>query len=209
MVLRFLRQWFGGQRPAPNVEVVPDQVWISAEAKFEGIRKALVERSAEGTAMIALVAHFPDLLEELERIAAEYSGPASVRAVLASQLSGDVAGNLPLGETDVFDLLVAERHPLRSVDEGLLHFAEALPCRCRIVHHLSFDDPLLRSFLSESNRAMIGRMVSTEDESVSHPLIDRSLVRAQRKIEADTTASHPADSAAEWLERNSTKSSWA
>lgn len=202
MVLRFFRRRFGGQHRASTVEVVPDQVWISSDAKLHGIRKALEVRSAEGAAMIALVAHFPDLLGELERIAAEYRGPASVRAVLARQLSREVPATLPLGESDDFDLIVAERHPLRPVDEELLQFAEALPCRCRIVHHLSFDDALLRSFVPQSSRAAIGRMAGTGEEPITHRLVDRSLERAQRKVEDDAIASHDADSAAEWLERN-------
>jgi hypothetical protein len=82
MMLDRLRDLLGRSRAPSRLEVAPDQVWISAKARFNGIGKEVERSIANGTAMIALVAHFPDVLPELERIAAGYPGPGSARAVL-------------------------------------------------------------------------------------------------------------------------------
>ena len=201
MVFDRLRGLFE-QKPPSRVELQPDSVWLSAQAKLNGVRNELAKRSAEGSAMIALVAHFADVLQELEQIAAAHTGSGSVRAVLAQQLSADGATRFPLGESETIDLVIAERHPLASVDAELMRFAEALPCRCRMVHHLSLDDALLRFFGSDSIRTLLAQMGATEDEPITHTLITRSIQQAQQKIEAAAIGHIDANSAEEWLEVN-------
>src|SRR5688500_16182195 len=191
-----------GQKPPSRVELQPDSVWLSNQAKLTGVRNELAKRSAVGSAMIALVAHFPDVLRELEQIAAAHTGPGSVRAVLAKQFSADGATRFPLGESETMDLIVAERHPLASVDAELVRFADALPCRCRMVHHLSLDDALLRYFGSDRIRELLTRMGATEDEPITHALINRSIQQAQEKIEAAAIGHIDANSAQGWLEVN-------
>lgn len=202
MLLRWLGRVFRLRRTSSNVRLIADRVWLSSRARLAGLREAVRERSADGATMILLIAHFPDVLAELEPMAAEYAGSAFVRAFLSRQLSPGAARSLPLGESDVVDLIVAERHPLASVDEALIGFAEELPCRSRIVFHLSLDDALLQAFGSESIRATIEQLGATEEEAITHDLVTRSIRRAQRRIERRSTGRSDADSAAEWLERN-------
>jgi hypothetical protein len=202
MMLDRLRDLLGRNRTPSRLEVAPDQVWISAKAKFNGIGKEVERSIANGTAMIALVAHFPDVLPELERIAAGYPGPGSVRAVLARQLSPEAAARTALAESAAIDLIVAEHHPLASEDAQLVRFAEALPCRSRIVYHVSLEDPLMQRFGGDRVRALMDRMGETEDEPIVHALVSRSLQKAQARIEAECTGHHDADSAGQWLERN-------
>jgi hypothetical protein len=189
----------GRPRKDSRVEVIPDFVWMSSDAKTKAIRKHVSSR--RGDQLIGLVAHFPNVLEELQRIAGECDAP-SVKAFLARELSPEAAVRLPLGASDTVDLLVAERHPLPSADAALLQFAEALPCRCRVEYHVALDDPLMLQFGADSIRRVMSKLGSEEDEEISHPLITRSIQRAQSKIEKESIGNHDADSAAEWLERN-------
>jgi hypothetical protein len=202
MVLRLLQGFLGLKRASSSVEVIPDHVWLSQEAKLAGIRRELHDRTADGTKMIALVAHFPDVLDEMQRIASEYVGSASVRPLLSRQLSSRAAGDLPFGESDVVDLIAAERHPVTSMDDALIEFAEALPCRCRIVYHISLDDPILRFVGVESIRATLEGLGATEEEAITQEMITRSIRRAQQKIESRSIDRFDAQSAAEWIERN-------
>jgi hypothetical protein len=202
MVLRLLQGLLGVKRTASRVEVNADQVWLSQEAKLAGIRREVDDRTLAGSKMIALVAHFPDVLDEMERIASEYVGSASVRAVLSRQLLSGAARDLPLGESDIIDLIATERHPLASADDALIEFAEALPCRCRIVYHISLDDPILRFAGADTIRGTLERLGATEDEAITHEMITRSIRRAQQKIESRSIDRFDAPSAAEWIERN-------
>jgi hypothetical protein len=202
MVLRLLQGLLGVKRTSSRVEVNADQVWISQEAKLAAIRRELHDRTLDGTKMIALVAHFPDVLDEMERIASDYVGSASVRPVLSHQLSSKAARDLPLKESDVVDLIAAERHPLASRDDAIIEFAEALPCRCRIVYHISLVDPILRFAGAESIRGTLERLGATEDEAITNDMVTRSIRRAQQKIESRSIDRFEASSAAEWIERN-------
>lgn len=202
MLLRLIQRMLGVSRASSRVEVVEDRVWLSTRAKLAGIRRELHDRAIDGTAVVALVAHFPDVLEELRSIASDYEGAATVAALLCRELSPENAGDLPLRESDVVDVIVAERHPLRSVDDTVIEFAEVLPCRSRIVFHVALDDPVLRVFGSESIRPMMDGLGATGDEALTHRMITRSIRRAQEDIETRSRGRFEADSAAEWLERN-------
>jgi hypothetical protein len=201
-MLKLLGGLFGGGRTGSKTELVDDHVWMSHRAKLRGIRKELAKQTASGTTLIALVAHFPDLLTELEGIANGYDGPASVRALLAGQLSPDAARRLPLRESDVVEVIVAERHPLASSDEKLREFAEALPCRSRVVYHVSLDDAVLRASGSDKLRGVLDRLGATEDEAITHGMVTQSIRRFQQRTEARAKDRSDAGSAAEWLERN-------
>lgn len=141
----------------------------------------------------------------MERVAADYAGAVPARARLARQLSTDAAHALPLSETATLELIVAERHPLASVDDALIRFAEALPCRCRMVHHLSLDDALMATFGAERVRSVLERLGAEEDEPIAHNMVTASIRKAQKRIEASAVGSADANSAAEWLERNTRK----
>jgi hypothetical protein len=200
--MSFLRNLFGFGRAAPGVEQLPDRVWVSTPAKLAGIRRELDTRVQGGAAWVGLVAHFPDVLGELVRLAEDCAGPASVRALLARELSSDSAARLKLDASSVLDLIVAERHPLASVDAELLAFAGTLPCRCRVAYHVSLDDAVMRAFGTETLLPLLERLGATDDEPIEHPMIARIIGRAQQRIEATAHGRADARSAAEWLERN-------
>lgn len=196
-----MRQWLGARESPSGVKVLPDHVWMSTEAKFDGIRRSLADHEADGIAAIVLVAHFPDVLEPLTEMAAGYAGSTPMRAVLARQLSGEHASSVPVDSSATAAFLVAERHPFRSVDDELIRFASALPCRSRIVYHLSLDDPLLQSLGADSIRAVLGSTGAPEDQSITHKFITRIIERAQKNVESKAAGGQEAESASEWFER--------
>ena len=151
---------------------------------------------------VLLIAHFADTLERLNAVASDPSGESPVTATLAENLSLDIAGNLNLDETATIDLIVAERHPLLTVDEELMQFAEELPCRCRVTHHLSLDDPLIDMFAGEWVKGMLKKLGMKEDEAIESNMVSRSIKDAQKKIASQAVGNSQADSAAEWLEKN-------
>ncbi|MEZ6091451.1 MAG: preprotein translocase subunit SecA [Pirellulaceae bacterium] len=193
--------FFGGKKRA-NVEVISDYIWMTTEAKFAGLTKEAVERSKSDTVAILLVAHFPDVQARLERIAEQTKWDVPVKAVPASNLNAHLARSLSLDESGVIDVIVAERHPLPSIDDQLEEFADNLPCRCRFSHHLSLDDAAFRVFAGDWVQQVMRQLGMKEDEAIQSQMVSRRIRKAQEKIEGRGVGSREAGSAAEWLEQN-------
>ena len=190
-----------GNKTPTNVEVVADQIWMTTDAKFGGLAMEIGRRSKSETVAILLVAHFSDVLTRLNELAAEPTA-VPVEAVLASNLSIDIAANLNLDESTTIDIIVGERHPLPSADKHLEQFADELPCRCRLSHHLSLEDPFLQVFAGEWVQKVLRDMGMPEDEAIESRMVSHRIKRTQQKIEDMAIGSSSAASAAEWLEKN-------
>ncbi|MGE3805467.1 MAG: hypothetical protein AB7K24_12400, partial [Gemmataceae bacterium] len=171
-------------------------------AKWNGLRKETSTRARSETAAILLIGHFTATLQELDAIAAEHQGELPVTATLASTLSPELAASLHLDESATIDLIVAERHPLRAMDDELLDSVRQLPCRCRVAHHLSLADPLLQQFSGEWVAGVLKSLGMTEDESIQSSMVSRRVKAAQKRIGLHCTGNEPARSAAEWLAKN-------
>ncbi len=191
---------FGSKSPS-NVEALSDRIWISHQSKLDGVRKEVEERLQGGSSAV-LVAHFPDTLDELNGIVAGATSGGAPTAVLAKNLTLDVAGDLNLDRSTMLDLIVAERHPLVRIDDELLQFAQELPCRCRIVHHLSLEDPLLKVFLGDWVQNLLKRLGMSEDESIESTMVTHRIKQSQQKIANQAFGDSQEHSAAEWFESN-------
>lgn len=192
---------FGSKRQT-KVELVCDRIWMTAEAKFAGLAQEAEVRSRCKTVAVLLVAHFPDVLAKLEEIAHARAWDAPCQAALASDLKPELAASLKLDESALLDVIVGERHPLPSVDDRLVEFAQELPCRCRFSHHLSLDDALLSVFAGEWVKSVLKQLGMKENSAVESQLVSRRIRQAQQEIEGRACGSLPAESAAAWLEMN-------
>ncbi len=188
---------FGGKRQS-SVHVLDDRIWMTQSAKLSGIKHQLRQKTDSAT--ILLVAHFEETLQQLRSITAEYA-EKPVQLILAEDLKSDTARLNP-EENSVIDLIVAERHPLKSADDALLLIAEGMPCRFRVTYHVSLEDPLFKHFLSGSLETILEQLGMKENEPIESPLITRSVKGAQQKIEKQAFGNSRAKSAAEWLELN-------
>jgi len=191
-----------GDKAASSIEIVNDRIWISQQAKFNGLAKELVKRPNEDPVAVLLIGHFANTAQELDSIASEYESNVPVMATLANKLIVDIANKLNLGPTNIIELIVAERHPLASVDEKLLQFAEELPCRCRVSHHLALDDPLLKLFCGEWVTNILESLGMNEDEAIESSMVSRRVKQAQQKNESSALGNLECESAEEWIKKN-------
>ena len=191
-----------GSKKRSNVEVIPDHIWMTTDAKFAGLAKDVAERSQSNTVAILLVAHFPDVLARVEELANQRTSSVPVKAVLAGNLDTDLAASLNLDESAIIDIVVGERHPLPSVDDRLEEFADELPCRCRFSHHVSLEDPVMKLFAGEWVQNVLRRLGMSEDEAIESQMVSRRIRQAQQKIEGRVFGTVDAESAAQWLDKN-------
>jgi hypothetical protein len=192
---------FGSEKPA-HVEVVPDRFWLTTDAKFAGLAKEAESRSRSQTDAILLVAHFPDVLARLEQIVRQHVWNVRCLAVSPGHLNEGLLGNLNLDQSAVIDMIVGERHPLPSGDDQLVEFAKGLPCRCRLSHHLSLEDPVLKPFVGDWVQSTLKQLGMSEDEAIESQMVSRRVRHAQQKIEERSFGSCQTESAAEWLKKN-------
>ena len=99
-------------------------------------------------------------------------------------------------------ILVAERHPTQSGDAAIEKFAASLPCKSRICFHASLDEALLKSAGGKRLSDWLKAFGLDENSSISHPMVSKAIVNAQKKIEGMAIGTSTADSAEQWLVRN-------
>ena len=189
---------FGSKRQS-SVHVSDDRIWMTQNAKISGIKQQIRQKS--DSAAILLVAHFEETLQQLRSITAGDNAEKPVQLILAEDIKSDTARLNPEANS-VIDLIVAERHPLKSADAALLLIAEGTPCRCRVAYHLSLEDPLFKLFLSGSLKNLLEQLGMKEEEPIESPMVSRSVKKAQQRVEKQAFGNSRAKSAAEWLELN-------
>ena len=194
---------FGNKRDT-TVQVLNDRIWLPQNAKINGIKQQI--RPQTDSAAILLVAHFKETLQQLRAIAAGDNSGTPVQLVLAENLTSDITSRLNTDETSTIDLIVAERHPLKSADDALMLFAQDLSCRCRVAYHLSLEDPVVKLFVGEFVEKMLESLGMKEDEPIESQMVSRRIRAAQQKNEERAFGNSRAFSAAEWLESNMPKS---
>lgn len=78
----------------------------------------------------------------------------------------------------------------------------SLPCRCRLVHHVSLEDPLMRAFSGEWVEGVLKSLGMPEDEAIESKMVARPIKAAQQKLAGQCMTDFSADSAEKWIERN-------
>ena len=193
--------FFGGGKSS-NVNVVPDVIWLNNTAKLNGIRKDVVDQASSGAVGLLLVAHFPDVLEELFKIAAENSNNFLIKVSLAKDLSTDFVAEWSVDESATVAIIVGERHPLPKHDDEVLQFAESLPVRVRLIRYISLEDPLMKAFAGGWVEKTLRSLGMAEDEAIESSMVSKQIKAAQKKIENKAFGDSDAGSAAEWMAAN-------
>ena len=195
-------------------------VWPTREAMWSGVLVDVSRTRAEGTAVV-LVGHFRDTIEELFRRLREAGVPARTGAGtldvgrLASGADAEVpivrsdglafGGRVPEGRPDGWlRVIVAERYPLRGREDAVER-AVASVRGGRVVYHGSLDDELLEEFGAPRMRELLARLGQAPDESLEHPMIERAIRNAQRKLDRTVAHDASADSARQWFAVNRPK----
>jgi hypothetical protein len=190
-----------GSKPASTVEELNDRIWITQRAKWNGIRQELQERLKVANNRVLFLAHFPDALVPM-KLMIDAASKERITVLLADALTVDTVNRLNLDPTATIDLLIAERHPLPDINDKLILLAKELPCRCRVAHHVSLEDPILKLLAGDWVRDIVGKLGMPEDERIESRVVDRHLKKSQQKIQEQAFGNAAANSATEWIERN-------
>jgi hypothetical protein len=197
-----LFDWFKS-KPS-NATLLDDVIWLTSQAKREGIARSILQRSnADGPPVpLILIAHFRDCHDELKRIAGSIATDGSVAVYTSGQLQREDMSRTAYHASQKVDILVGERHPLPSHDEAILEFARALPGQSTVTHHISLADPFLRAFCGEWVKELLKKLGMAEGEAIQSHLVARRIKAAQREIADQVPNEFPAETAEMWMEQN-------
>jgi hypothetical protein len=191
-----------GRKPTSTAIVQSERIWLTQQAKWNGVQSAIDAFEQSDAVALLLVAHFDDTLETLLKAASAYQGQGRVAAILAEDLSPGLATKLQLDADCALDMTVAERHPLRSEDERLREFVASLPCRCRVTYHVSLEDTFFAKLGGNRTAQIVKSLGMQENEALDSAMVSRQIERAQRKIESQAMGNNRAPSAEEWWRKN-------
>ena len=161
-----LFDWFTS---TPSTETVQDDtIWLTKEAKFKGIMQMAARNLAgdDRPHTFILVAHFRDCLDELQKISESVATSRPIIVASAETLQSTRTTTISFDEARPMQIIVGERHPLLSHDDAILEFAYSRHCRCRLGHHVSLEDPLLRAFSGEWVEGVLKTLGMAEDEAI-------------------------------------------
>ena len=117
----------------------------------------------------------------LEALAADPDAdPDEVRARIEAEVAEDKAKVLDAGGLFV---LGTERHESRRIDNQLRGRSGRQGDPGRSAFFLSLEDDLMRIFGSERLDAVLSKLGMAEGEAIQHPWVNKSLERAQAKVE--------------------------
>jgi preprotein translocase subunit SecA len=120
-------------------------------------------------------------MKVMEAIAADPSlHPDDVRAKVEAEHADEKARVLSAGGLFV---LATERHESRRIDNQLRGRSGRQGDPGRSAFFLSLDDDLMRIFGSERLDSMLTKLGMKEGEAIIHPWVNKSLERAQAKVE--------------------------
>jgi hypothetical protein len=163
---------------------VKDEIWITAEAKWNGM---IAEHQEDPDTVF--VFWFDESLRQAEsyfsRKTAE-SFPLTTARELHSHLVKDK------------QVIFAEHYPLKKREQELfqnLHLTEALV-------YSALDEPMFRRFGADKISGMIKHLGMNESESLQHPMITKAIENAQQQLEDKIITEQLALSQHDWFEKN-------
>ena len=112
--------------------------------------------------------------------AGESADPAAIRAKVTADIATAKQAVLDAGGLFV---LATERHESRRIDNQLRGRSGRQGDPGRSSFFLSLEDDLMRIFGSQKLDAVLGKLGMDEGEAIIHPWVNKSLERAQAKVE--------------------------
>ncbi|MBL4750620.1 MAG: preprotein translocase subunit SecA [Amylibacter sp.] len=162
-----------------NARFHEQEASIVADAGTTGAVTIATNMAGRGTD-IQLGGNFEMRLSAALEETGEKADEAKIRAELEKEISADKVKVIAAGGLFV---LATERHESRRIDNQLRGRSGRQGDPGRSAFFLSLDDDLMRIFGSERLEKVLSTLGMEEGESIVHPWVNKSLERAQAKVE--------------------------
>ena len=208
-----LLSWLFGKRRRD----LPVSVWLDEPNRIAGLVRTIQADLSAGRTVV-LVAHFAQGLIDAATALAAAGVPATtlakwrrpepgpqVLAILAKALpQHDPATAAPATQSAAgrYAVRAAELHVRGDENDRVIHFLDTLPKDTEASAFLSFDSQTMTTFASPWVRTMLEKLGMRADAPIDSPMVTRGLKKALAKLEQRVVGNQPADSLADWMQRN-------
>lgn len=208
-----LLSWLFGKRRRD----LPVSVWLDEPNRVAGLVRT-IQADLAGGRTVVLVAHFPQGLIDAATALAAAGVPATtlakwrqpepgpqVCAILAKALpkpdSATGAATAPPA-SGRYAVRAAELHVLGDENNRIAQLLDTLPKDTEASAFVSFESPTMATFARPWVRTMMEKLGMRPDAPIDSPMVTRGLRKALAKLEQRAVGNQPADSLADWMQRN-------
>ncbi len=208
--------WFKKKNSARRI-VAPDSVYMFRRVADE----ALVKTAEESDLPVIITSFFPDSLSRIHAILNSNGINAlnldiwklptcedfckSTWLLPAIQIHEDRGFDnrlLQLNKECLF--LFVEHYPLIDMEDYVLDVInKAAQSRMqRVIFFVGMDEPLMKIFNAQRIIDLMQTMGLQEHERISHPMVDKAILNARKKIQSRIAGPIPSNSDDEWFQKN-------
>jgi preprotein translocase subunit SecA len=173
-------------------------IYLNQISKLRMLMKE-VKNFVDNGMPILLLYHFDETRNVLEELVKTIQ-PNSENIVIAK--SDHLEQTLKENGFTPMHTLVAELHPMPGKDQIVQETIQHLYPGTRVIFYTSTDGPLMKAFGGEKIHNMMITLGLSENEKIEHPIVAKSIARAQEKIKAKVQFEKPAQSKQKWMGLN-------
>lgn len=211
--------WFNKSVKRPDYT---EKVWVSKPYKYQGLYEDVQETIKLGGKAF-IFTHFKKTLEEIAFVLEQkkvnfykFSRDDNTAILSFRQVAifqADVLQNddrlkkllreFVSSKADRF--CIVEHFPLRKNDDDLLYALSEVKEDLKPTFYIGLDDAVLKPFIGNNLVEVLEKLGMKPEESISHPLVTKSIANVQEKVEKQAKGNKEAYSVEEWLKANLAK----
>ncbi|MGB0525177.1 MAG: hypothetical protein ACPGJS_19540 [Flammeovirgaceae bacterium] len=208
---------FFSKKKKPNVTLLEDSIWMTKAMRYKGLYENC-EALLKSGRIVLIIPFFAECAEEIKFILKRMSLP--YQFITSSEEATDLKADeayLALAkwvrqdfikQADSYlnapiSFLFPQHYPIFSAEKEVLDQLNTFAwtnANCQFYE--SMDSQLMQLFGSERMMTLLAKMGMGKDESLHHPMITKSIRRAQDKLASGIKRELKADSEKEWFLKN-------
>lgn len=208
---------FSFLKKSPKKPAYKENVWVSKAYKYQGLYEDIKETINLGGKTL-IFTHFAKTYEEIAFVLEQMS------VNFYRFQKGDDTAILSFNQVAVFQadtlqshtikqlqslivpksdrFCIIEHFPMREHDDTLLDTLAEINVEVKPTFYISLDDAVLKPFIGENLAEMLEKLGMKPEECISHPLVAKSIVNVQEKLEKQAKNNKMTYSVEEWLKTN-------
>ncbi|MDX1902821.1 MAG: hypothetical protein SFU27_01580 [Thermonemataceae bacterium] len=204
---------FFGKKTPQILTKTEDSVWISTNARFTGLlQEAQIQSKLKNTWVIYFFERTQHQLKEVFKLAQEpYIFVESKEQaqknkqilVFSADKFQEIYETLKIifAKEDIF-IIFAEHYPLNVVEENIAIKTAEITLKAKISAHTDFESMLLKKFGGARLLELLKKIGIKESESISHPLVSKSIKEAKKKLSEKVKNEQKGVSEEDWFLKN-------